>query len=296
MSHLTDEELRGAARPDGHLATCAACHLRWDSWRGLSAATREAAAALAPDAHPPAFDVLLPQLRPVSPPVSQPMSQPAPRPVEHRRSWRTTGLLVRWQLRLMPRSLLPLSVGGLAAAVVIALITPDALLASRYFAAAVVLVALLGSLATVSRRGDPRGELLFAVPTSPVTVFTARLVLVLTADLLLALAGSVAVHAAGIGGGVFDLVTGWLGQSLLASAIAVAGAVRWSSGVGAAAGVAAWCLGSLTTLARGGLAERVGAVASQIWGTTPWTLALVLLLFVLAARRLRLPEGRRELA
>jgi hypothetical protein len=268
MTHLTDDELRGTTRPDGHLATCAACHLRWDSWRQLSAATREAAAALTPDARPPAFDVLLPEL------------VPAP----------------RWQLRLMPRSLLPLSFAGLAAAVVIALITPDALLASRYFAAMVALVALLGSLATVSRRGDPRGELLFAVPTSPVTVFTARLVLVLAADLLLALAGSAVVHTAGIGGGVFDLVTGWLGQSLLASAIAVTGAVRWSSGVGAAAGIVAWCLGSLTTLARGGLAERVGAVASQIWGTTPWTLALVLLLFVLAARQLRLPERRREFA
>jgi hypothetical protein len=286
MTHLTDDELRGTTRPDGHLATCAACHLRWDSWRQLAAATREAAAALTPDARPPAFDVLLPEL------------VPAPRPASHRpaRSWRTTGLLVRWQLRLMPRSLLPLSFAGLVAAVVIALITPDALLASRYFAAMVVLVALLGSLATVSRRGDPRGELLFAVPTSPVTVFTARLVLVLAADLLLALAGSAVVHTAGIGGGVFDLVTGWLGQSLLASAIAVMGAVRWSSGVGAAAGIVAWCLGSLTTLARGGLAERVGAVASQIWGTTPWTLALVLLLFVLAARQLRLPERRREFA
>ncbi|MET8999280.1 hypothetical protein [Amycolatopsis sp. NPDC004169] len=284
MTHLTDDELRGAARPDGHLAACAACHRRWDAWQGLTAATRQAAAALAPDARPPAFDVLLPQLRPVPPPAA------------HRRSWRTTGLLVRWQLRLMPRSLLPLSFAGLTAAVVIALLTPDAQLASRYFAAAVVLVALLGSLATVSRRGDPRGELLFSVPTSPVTVFTARLVLVLAADLLLALAGSVAVHAAGVGNGVFDLVTGWLGQSLLASAIAVSGAVRWSSGAGAAAGVAAWCLGSLTTLARGGLAERVAVVASQIWGTTPWTLALVLLLFVLAARRLRVPERRRELA
>ncbi|MFI5608596.1 hypothetical protein [Amycolatopsis sp. NPDC051903] len=219
----------------------------------------------------------------------------APRPAP-RRSLRTSALLVWWQLRLMPRRLLPLSFAGLGAAVGIALITPDPLLASRYYAAGVVLVALLGSLATVSRRGDPRGELLFALPTSPVTVFVARLVVVLAVDLLLALAGSVAVHAAGIGSGVFDLVTGWLGQSLLASAIAVAGTVRWSSGVGAAAAVAAWCLGSLTTLARGGLAERIGAAAAQVWGTTPWTLALVLVLFVLAARQLRLPERRREFA
>jgi hypothetical protein len=286
MTHLTDDQLRGSTRPDGHLATCTACRLRWDSWHQLTAATRLAAAALTPDARPPAFEELLPGLVPKSRSTS-------PRPV---RSWRTAGLLVRWQLRLMPSSLLPLSIAGLAAAVVIALVTPDALLASRYFAAVVVLVALLGSLSTVSRRGDPRSELLFAAPTSPVTVFTARLVLVLAVDLLLAVAGSVAVHTAGVGSGVLALITGWLGQSLLASAIAVVGAVRWSPGVGAAAAVAAWCLGSLTTLARGGLAERVGAVAAQVWGTTPWTLAVVLVLFVLAARQLRLPEHRREFA
>jgi hypothetical protein len=286
MTHLTDDQLRGSTRPDGHLATCAACRLRWDSWHQLTAATRLAAARLTPDARPPAFEALLPGL------VPEPRST-SPHPV---RSWRTAGLLVRWQLRLMPSSLLPLSVAGLAASVVIALVTPDALLASRYFAAVVTLVALLGSLSTVSRRGDPRSELLFAAPTSPVTVFTARLVLVLAVDLLLALAGSVAVHAAGIGSGVLALITGWLGQSLLASAIAVAGAVRWSPGVGATAAVAAWCLGSLTTLSRGGLAERAGAVAAQVWGTTPWTLAVVLVLFVLAARQLRLPERRREFA
>ncbi|MEW2505763.1 MULTISPECIES: hypothetical protein [unclassified Amycolatopsis] len=350
MTHPTDDELRLIDRPEGHLAECPACHRRWDSWRSLTAATRQAALVLTPELAPPSFDTLLPDLvsgadavlpdltlashapgpdlapasdaqgRDLAPesgsrlpnlaaasdalppeaatphrPRASALPNAAPRPAP-RRSLRTSALLVWWQLRLMPRRLLPLSFVGLAAAVGIALITPDPLPASRYFAAGVVLVALLGSLATISRRGDPRGELLFALPTSPVTVFIARLVVVLTVDLLLALAGSVAVHAAGIGSGVFDLVTGWLGQSLLASAIAVAGTVRWSSGVGAAAAVAAWCLGSLTTLARGGLAERIGAAAAQIWGTTPWTLALVLLLFVLAARQLRLPERRREFA
>jgi hypothetical protein len=206
-------------------------------------------------------------------------------------------VLVLRQLRLMPRVLLPLSVGGLAAAVVIALVTPDRALAERYFAAGVVLVALLGSVATCTRRADPRTELLYALPISPVTVFTARLVLVLAVDLLLALAASVVVHVAGVGAGIFDVVSGWLGQSLLASAIAVAGAVRFSSGVGAAAAVAVLCTGFLTTLSRGGLAERVGAVATQVWGTTPWTAAAALALFVLAVGQVRrLPEHRRELA
>ncbi|HWE91964.1 MAG TPA: hypothetical protein VG317_21050 [Pseudonocardiaceae bacterium] len=287
MTHLTDDELRHLTRPAGHLATCAACRLRWDSWQHLAAATRQAAATLASDVRAPAFDLLLPDLAP-EPTVTRPGLT---------RSWRTTGLLVLRQLRLMPRLLLPLSFAGLAAAVVIALVTPDPALASRYFAAGVVLVALLGSLATMARRGDPRTELLCALPISPVTVFTARLVLVLAADLLLALVGSGVVHAAGVGSGVFDLVTGWLGQSLLTSAIAVVGAVRWSTGVGAAAAFAAWCVGSLATLSRGGLAERVGAAVAQVWGTTPWTTALALVLFVLAVRQVRqLPERPREFA
>jgi hypothetical protein len=53
----------------------------------------------------------------------------------------------------------------------------------------------------------------------------------------------------------------------------------------------------LTTLSRGGLAERVGRVAGDIWGTTPWTAAVALVLFVLAVRQVRrLPERPPEFA
>lgn len=286
MTHLADNELRGLAHPTGHLGACTACRLRWESWRRLTAATRQAAAALAPpDRMPPAFDALLLAIDPVT-------ERPGPAP-----SWRITVILVLRQIRLMPRLLMPLSVVGLAAAVAIALVTPGTALASRYFAAAVVLVVLLGSLATCTRRADPRTELLCALPISPVAVFTARLVLVLATDLLFALTGSAVVHAAGVGTGVVDVVTSWLGQSLLASAIAVLGAVRYTTGVGAAAAVATWYLGSFTTFSSGGFAEHVGAVAAQIWGTTPWTAAVALALFVLAVRQVRLrPESRRELA
>jgi hypothetical protein len=287
MIHLTDDELRSLARPAGHLTTCAACRLRWDSWQRLTGATRQAAMTLAPDVTHPAFDTLLAALKPADPVPTLTL----------KRSWRTTGLLVFRQLRLMPRLLVPLSLTGLAVAVAVALVTPDPQLASRYFAAGVELVSLLGALVTCTRRADPRTELLCALPISPVTVFTARLVLVLAADVLLALAGSAVVHAVSVETSVFDIVTDWLGQSLLASAIAVVGAVRFSTGIGAAAAVAAWCLGSFTTLSRGGLAEHVGRVAGEIWGTTPWTAAVALALFVLAVRQVqRLPERPREFA
>jgi len=286
MTHLTDDELRRPGRP-GHLDACTACHTRWESWQRLAQGARRAAVTLAPDLAPPAFDTLIaPLVRPAA--VTSPGLT---------RSWRTTGLLVVRQLRLMPRLLLPLSLVGLVAAAAVALATPDPGAASRHFAAGVVLVALLGSLATCAQRADPRAELLMALPISPVTVFTARLVLVLAVDVVLALAGSVVVHGAGVGTDVFDLIAGWLGQSLLASAIAVVGAVRFSTGVGAAAALAAWSLGSLAAIPRGGLAERVSEVSAKVWSTTPWTAVIALALFVLAVRQVRqLPERRGELA
>ncbi|WP_026422101.1 hypothetical protein [Actinokineospora inagensis] len=284
MTHLSADELRGPARPP-HVDTCRDCEQRWESWRRLAVATRQAADALAPPLAPPAFDTLLPA---IAPSASRAGSV---------RPWRAGTRLVRWQLRLMPRLLLPSSVLGLAAATAIAVTTPDARLGAQAFAAAVVLTVLFGSLATCSRRADPRGELLHALSVSPVTVFIARLVLVLAVDLLLALGCSVAVHLVGAGTPVPDLVMGWLGQSLLASAVAVVGAVRHSSGVGAAAAVAMWCLGSMTSLSRGGLAERVGTVFSHVWATTPWTAAIALALFALAVHQVRqLPTRRWESA
>ncbi|GAA2978689.1 hypothetical protein [Actinokineospora diospyrosa] len=290
MTHLADDDLRGQDRPQ-HVATCAECRLRWESWQRLTAATRLAADALAPPLAPPPFDsLLLPAIAAPAPRATEARPAETPRRV---RAWRTGALLVRWQARLMPRLLLPASVLGLAAATAIALLTPDPRMATHGFAAVVVLTVLLGSLATCTRRADPRTDLLHALPISPVTVFAARLVLVLAVDVLLALGCSVAVHAAGVGTGVPDLVAGWLGQSLLASATAVVCAVRYSPGVGAAAAVALWCLGSVTSLSRGGIAERLGRVFAHVWGTTPWTVVVALALFALATHQVRQLPARR---
>ncbi|MFT7835906.1 hypothetical protein Q5530_07125 [Saccharothrix sp. BKS2] len=286
--HLSDADLallaRGGQETEPHLARCPDCRLRWHSWQQVATATRTAVAPLG-SATPPPFDSLAAVIG----------LRPEPLPVAGQGlflSWSAIALLVVRQVRLMPRTLLPISVVGIALAVFIGLATSDQALGKHLYAAVVALVAVLGSLTTCSRRTDPRNELLCAMPVSPVAVLASRLLLVLTTEVVLAVAGSVAVRVLGEVAPVLDLVSSWFGQMMLASAIAVVGSVWRSPGFGGGAAVAVWLLGSLTTMPGGELSARAGVVAQQVWGTTPWTLVAAAVLLAIALRRVWQFPGR----
>jgi hypothetical protein len=127
---------------------------------------------------------------------------------------------------------------------------------------------MIGSVAICSRRTDPRLELLSTMLVSPATVFAARLVLVLSIDLVLALAASVAMHQLGAFPDVFQVVSQWLGQALLASAVGVACAVWKSPLVGGAIAATVWLLCSASTLPTG--AKSYGGVDGRCCSCPSW--------------------------
>ncbi|MFD9961232.1 hypothetical protein [Amycolatopsis sp. NPDC058986] len=279
-THLTDDQLVAAvARPaTGHLADCADCRARLAGWQNMAGAARAVSHELTGEFGTPTFDSLL------GPVLPQP--EPAP-PVEVvspglRTSWRLVAMLTLAQLRLLPRSLAPLTLLGFAGSVLLAVLTARTGLSTVFFGLAVTLVIQLGTLTACSARSDPRIELMATMPVTPAVVFANRIFVVLALDTLLALAASAAASALGAPAGVPDLIAGWLGQAMFASAVGVVCAVWRSTATGAVAGFVVWLLGLMGTVSGSGFAHRLGSVIAPLWSTAPTTL-LVALLLLLAA-------------
>lgn len=293
MTHLTDAQLAtltGADEQNPHLLECQHCQRRLAVWQHVASATRLADSQLTGPLTVPSFTGLLGDALPASRTVS-----PVTAPVEVvspgvHASWRLVGALVLRQLRLAPRIVLPLTVLGFLAAVLLALTTVQLGVANRFFAAAVVLVILVGTLTVCEGRADPRLELLFSTPISPSVVFTSRLVLVLSVDMALALVASLVVSQVGGVANLLSVVTGWLGPALLASAIGVVCTVWRSRLLGGLASGVVWLLGTASTVPNGVLTGQLASVFSYVWTTTPWTLVVAAGLLVLAVRGMRIPR------
>lgn len=247
-NHLGDDELSALSRagslspgqapagssPARHLAGCRRCQNRAAALRALARAARAADRALTGPIEVPTFDALigarLPRPAPASPALPAAI-QTAPKETAAAR-YGSLGHRVRlalrvvgYQARLLPRSLAPITGFGFVTALVAALSTHDPTWGVRLFGVMVTLLLLVGAMAVCQPRRDPRRELLYALPVSPGAVFLARLTLVLSLGLGAALAGSIAVGAAGHRAGVTELILQWLGPSLLSSSVAVVLAV-----------------------------------------------------------------------
>ncbi|MFC8872559.1 hypothetical protein ACFUAC_33715 [Streptomyces sp. NPDC057148] len=304
--HLADDVLARLARTasrdrrDGrHLDACPDCRVRLAAWRDIGTALRAEEAG--PEHAPPPFDALLgPVLAPRSAAAPADAACPAaareaagPRALVGRlgagvrsqgpeRSLRTAWQLVGRQAALMPKAWAPLSAGGFVGAALLASAQETDRFALRLFGAVVVLLVTFGALAAALPRRDPRHELLFTLPVSPGAVFLARLTVVLSADLAMAMACSALVD----GPGWWPVVSSWLGQSLLAASLALALAVRHGPAPGAAAGGAVWLLG-VTSGPQGLFSTPVGAMVDALLSTTPWTVALSAALLAWAAGAMR---------
>ncbi|MFD5298576.1 hypothetical protein ACFWJU_25630 [Streptomyces mutabilis] len=310
--HLADDVLARLAqtasrdRRDGrHLDACPDCRVRLAAWRDIGTALRTEEAG--PAHAPPPFDALLgPVLAPRSATAPADAAPPGAareagglralvgrlgacaRSGGPERSLRTAWQLVGRQAALMPKAWAPLSAGGFVGAALLASAQEADRFALRLFGAVVVLLVTFGALAAALPRRDPRQELLFTLPVSPAAVFLARLTVVLSADLAMAMACSALVD----GPGWWPVVSSWLGQSLLAASLALALAVRLGPAPGAAAGGAVWLLG-VTSGPQGLFSTPVGAMVDTLLSTTPWTVALSAVLLAWAAGAMRayaLPE------
>lgn len=296
MTHLDEELLTASARGQGlpapaaaHLAGCATCRTRCEAWVNVRAAARQSQTARGP-VLVPSFDALL------SPALTARRSGPvqvvAP---SVDRSWRLSLEVTRWQLRLLPRVLVVLTVFGLVAGVVLARVVPSPAWGTRVFADLVALVVLAGAVGVAGPRADPRGELWQALPVAPAAVFWSRLVVVLAGNLAGATAASGVLVVAGQPGGFGALVAAWLGPALLSAGVALLGTVWRGPWLGALAGALVWAVGSASTAPSARVDVGLGALASRLWATTPLTLTVAVLLLVLAAR-LAGGTGQRNLA
>lgn len=292
MTHLTDAQLATLTSADGqdpHLRGCQHCQQRLAVWQNVASATRLADNQLTGSLTVPSFTELLGDALPsraVSP-VTAPVEVVSP---GMHASWRLVGALVLRQLRLVPRIVLPLTVLGFLAAVLLALATVQLGVANRFFAAAVVLVILVGTLTVCESRADPRLELLFSTPISPSVVFASRLVLVLALNMALAVVASLVVSQVGGVANLLSVITGWLGPGLLSSAIGVVCTVWKSRLLGGFASGVVWLLGTASTVPNGVLTGQLASVFSYVWATTPWTLVAAVGLLVLAVRGMRIPR------
>jgi hypothetical protein len=294
--HLTDEMLAavaaGSAR-DGHLALCAQCQSRLTGWQSLAVAAGTVSAELTGRFATPGFDELLGSAlaRAAAPaePVEAPVEVPPPGLA---RSWRLTVGLALAQLRLLPRALAPLTLLGFAGTVLVAVLASDRGMSTGLFGLGVTLVIQLGVLTACSTRTDPRLEQLATMMVAPPVVFAIRMVVVLALDTVLALAASAVAARLGVASSVPELVAGWFGQAMLASAVGAVCAVWRSTAVGAAAATAVWLLGALDTFSTGGVGHRLGALIAPLWSTGPLTLVVSAVLLAVAAVGMRQPRYR----
>ncbi|GAA1231611.1 hypothetical protein GCM10009676_13290 [Prauserella halophila] len=294
MTHWDDERLLDALRrtdatadalpADEHLRNCADCRQRFAAMRKLSDAGRVVAAESAADLRVPSFESVRAALPTASPVAADPVPRRTPR-----ETLRLVSALVAAQVRLLPGALGPVSALGFAAAVGLALALPGNGLAEHVFSALVVLVVLTGVLTTSSQNRDPRTEALVALPISPPTVFTCRVVGVLGIDLAIATACSALVRLFGAADDLPSLLASWFGQALLTAGIALVFAVGRSPVLGVLTGGLAWLLGATSSVpAASGL--PLHSAVSTLWSTSPLVLALGVALLAVAVLRLRVPR------
>lgn len=289
MSHLGDEQLRLAGTPEAlpaearlHLEDCPVCELRAAGLGGLVTAAVASADRQLGDLAVPDFEQLLGAR------LAEPVR--TARRATFADSFSLVGQLLTSQFGMLPRLLTPVTVLAFTAAAAFTVALP-AQLATGGFAALMSLLFLL----SVVWGGEPeqgrRAELALTLPVSPTAVFLTRLTLVLALDLALALVSSVVVAAAGAPVALPELVLGWLGPSLLASAVASAVTAWRAPWLGLSSGVLVWTLGWL--VARGGALSPESGLASvlrHVWPTTPVTLMLAAALFAVAARLVAAPR------
>ncbi|MDI3388689.1 hypothetical protein QIS99_21130 [Streptomyces sp. B-S-A8] len=295
--HLTDEALARLARTGTpaapadrppHLDSCPSCRNRLAVWQDIEAAVRADLAEHAATA--PSFDVLLGPALPGATAAAAPAAaEPAgtdreARPARARvdRPWRTTWQLAVRQAALLPRTWAPLSAAGFVGAALLATAQEQNEFGVRLFGAVAVLLVMFGALMAASPRRDPRREVLFTLPVPPAAVFLARLAVVLCVDVTMALVCSALMR----GVGWWPVVSAWLGEALLAAALALALSVRHSPAVGAAVGCAVWLLGVVGG-PDGLIRTPVDAVLNTLLATTPWTLALAAALLAWAVTAMR---------
>jgi hypothetical protein len=149
--------------------------------------------------------------------------------------------------------------------------------------------AALGLAMIYGPGSDPCAEISQSCPVPPRTVLLARLVVVAGYDLGVGFAATLLLAGTGTGGGLWSLVSLWLGPLLAMSALSVLLSVAFRPWAGV---VTALCLWTLRVVTMSPAHPAVLAVGTGwLWSTTPATAAVA----AAAAAAAVFAVGRREM-
>lgn len=252
--HLDDDQVIAAAgRPSEHAESCAECRRKIDAWRVLALAADRAREPLVV----PSFDLLAAKLNPAR--------LTAPR-------W--AGELVIAQMRLLPRSLWPLTAALLAIAGWTAGLV-NAAQAPATVGAGTTLVAVLAAACVVRRESDPRAEITAVVPAGPTIVLTARLLLVSAVTVAGGLLVSLVLALARQDIALPSLVLAWIGPVALALSLTLFAGLAAGPAVGVLCGAGLWAVATVSALSP---AAAANSPLLRVWSTGPLTLGCAALL------------------
>jgi hypothetical protein len=256
-----------------HLEFCAQCQEQVAGWQAVRAGVRQAI----PVAAAPGPELVTAVLQRAKTADTRPAAgrRSAARAALRQAAALLTGQIPVVRARLWLASALVMALGAAlaafdtgAAGLVLALIAP--------------VVAAVGLAVVYGPRVDPNLEVALASPTSPRTVLLARLTLVFGYDLLLGLAASAALAWTGSAGGVWALVSAWLGPMALLSAVSLAVSIWLGPNLAMAAAMVLWAgrlvVGGWTPV----LPSAVHQVAAAVWSTNPVTLGTAVVIGLVA--------------
>ncbi len=173
-------------------------------------------------------------------------AQQAQRPIILADGWRANPLgglllLLRRQLPLIGQGIWAASLIVLLMGMVLTYLFPRAGGPSiDMLALAAPLVAAAGIALLYGPENDPAAEMEYATPISPALILLARLVLVYSYNLALALATSVLLWLLLGGVALWPLILSWLAPMLFLSALALALSVIWNSQAAIIAAFSVW--------------------------------------------------------
>ncbi len=263
--------LAGAGEADAatirvHLRSCASCDSVAQDWLRL----REALAS---------WSGSLPAPRPLAVP------SPAARPPVTVRAWHAL-TVVAAQVPVVRRQVWAAT--ALVAGVGCLVVALTGVVAGTVLALTAPVTAALGLAVIYGPDSDPCAEISLSCPVPPRTVLLARLVVVAGYDLAVGFAATLLLAGTGSGGGVWSLVTMWLGPLLAMSALSVLLSVVFRSWAGI---VTALCLWTVRVVIMSPAHPAVLAAATGwLWSTTPTTAAVAAAAVAVAV----FAVGRRE--
>jgi hypothetical protein len=257
----------GAEAVRVHLGSCASCGSVAQDWSRL----REALSS---------WSGSLPAPRPLTVPP------PAARPGIIARAWHAM-TVVAAQVPVVRRQIwaataLVAGVGYLAVAV-------TGVVAGTVLALTAPVTAAIGLALIYGPDSDPCAEISLSCPVPPRTVLLARLVVVAGYDLAVGFAATLLLAGTGGEGGLWSLVTMWLGPLLAMSALSVLLSVVFRSWAGVMTALCLWTLRVITMSPAH--PAVVAAATGWLWSTTPATAAVAAVAIAAAV----FTAGRREI-